>query len=953
MVISGPLSIAAAVADEVRLTAGADGPTLGNQTLLFGQTLTVTASSYNQSLFIGTKSVSWAWNGGGNLSVVTGPMTSLTPDSLDCLCFLTATESQSVITVILGVEVLAPIIDQVMLTFTNGTPLPDPLVLDIDTTISILARGINTTLDAAIGNVTGTWELSGDQNLSGASLRDDQEGIGFVAGLAPGNHTLTFDAAGWNLSIAIDVNDLIIDAVRITSAANLSSTPVGSVVVDVTATFVLYAVGVNTTTGQGLAFITGNWSLAPALADLSSADGSSVTVTAGTAGGTADLVFTTVGDLSVTVVIAVRAPTVSGIALVGASDASTPVTHLNVTMRSEVRLWVIAWNDSIGGLAAPNATWTIDGAAFLEVTQGTDQGSENLLTFGSVARTFYWRVDLAGITFRVNISIIDDEPPVLLYLLANNERDLLLGYAAGGFQISTEVSDAGHGFSTIIAAEYAIDDREGAWLPMDATDGNLSAYREGMRIIIDVRNWSIDEQHIVYVRGSDGHAWSEIGWVNVTIVDDDPPVVLGLTGGGESTPIWGIAAGPLPLEFIASDLHHGRSLVTGAEYFLTGDPLPGDGTLIPLTDPAVEVDLAAMIDLSGFVAGEEVEVWVRVRDPYGWGDPAVLRVTIRDDLGPIIRAIGFTPARLTLGLSALPVSLVFEVDDRNRGESVAAAAEYTLDASSPAGTGLPLHGRQDVPRAAYEEYLLPVDGERFPGTGTWDLWLRGSDGTEWGPNLRLTLVIYADSQSLTLDGKGSGVLLDPSLGSHAVRATVHCGGVVMDEVVLLRDGSPVAGVTISAESGGIGGTSTTINARLTNAQLGNQSGTLGVHGTGTGGEICPVILLDYGLDLLPVGGDGGDDDMGGLLAVIVIFGLLILGAAAVAYGIMRNRDPVGRPDPAGSAGSEDAQQDEDGGDHRQDPDADQEPSEADPPGHAQEQVDGEQTDHQGHQQGDQ
>ena len=318
---------------------------------------------------------------------------------------------------------------------------------------------------------------------------------------------------------------------------------------------------------------------------------------------------------------------------------------------------------------------------------------------------------------------------------------------AGPLTVTATVSDS---FDLVTAVEYFLDavGIEGTGSPLSAVDGVFDSSSEEVAATIDASEFEALSLgvHTIFVRAQDAlGAWGAVA--STTFEKRDVPETTGVVVSPEST-----AFGPIAIEANVSDA---SDPIVAAEYFL--DVVGDEGTGTPLS--ALDGAFDSMSEtVSGSLSPSEIEtlapgthtVYVRGQDALGgWGEAA--GVTFVKQAIPVVSTAVVTPPVAEFG--PLVVSAV--VSD---ADSDVVAAEYFLNATGSAGTGVPLAAADGAFDSASETVVGAISAAVFESLprGTNTVFFRGRD-TEgnWG---EFATASFQKNVLLAGDYDGNGVV---------------------------------------------------------------------------------------------------------------------------------------------------------------------------------------------------
>jgi hypothetical protein len=213
-----------------------------------------------------------------------------------------------------------------------------------------------------------------------------------------------------------------------------------------------------------------------------------------------------------------------------------------------------------------------------------------------------------------------------------------------------------------------------------------------------------------------------------------------------------------------SDAATGANSVAGGEYFVDTLGAPGSGTALSGTFPADPASATATINVAALGGGNHV-AYVRGRDGLGnWGAAASVPFAL-DAVGPATSAMTVTPkvANGTVG-----VRLTATADDRTKGASNIAQAEFFSDVAGPDGSGTPM--TLSTTLAPVSSLTLTLSAATVNGlsNGNHALLVHARDAAgNWGATSSLTLTVDRAGPS----GSAGSASPNPSNGRIGVNST--------------------------------------------------------------------------------------------------------------------------------------------------------------------------------------
>jgi DNA-binding MarR family transcriptional regulator len=341
--------------------AGIGAPTIANQTVEVGFTITGYAASFNSIIgYIGDVSVTWTVIPSGGENATTAPGSGTTSD------FYSGTIGGSVVWMAdygggikdtVTFTILPPDLDYVLIVDTPNSgqnEIIDQSVI-VGTTIWGYAAGFNDSI-GYFGDLSVDWSVINVGGANASSSPDNGTGSQFDAGLNAGQATWTAnDGAGHIDTVVFTILDIEVDFIVLTYTPN--GPALVSVTLNVGEQVTAYASGYNMSIGYaGLVEV--NWSQAPTLGSFNNLTGTSTTFTAGFFGGSTTI---TGQNLSLGVSdifsININPPTIDYVILTDSADGSA-LTTVSLNTGEQVTAYASTYNTTSGFLGLLEVNWS-------------------------------------------------------------------------------------------------------------------------------------------------------------------------------------------------------------------------------------------------------------------------------------------------------------------------------------------------------------------------------------------------------------------------------------------------------------------------------------------------------------------------------------------------------------------------------------------------------------------
>jgi hypothetical protein len=405
---------------------------------------------------LGPVEVDWTSETGGSVDVATGLSTNFTAGTAGGLVNITATYGS--VTDDLGVTINPPTVD-----YINITDGPDGLdliseLIHVSGFIDVYASGYNNSGDTYVGLVVVTWTLN-DTALGSLDPTTPADMTKFTGSGSEGFVMITADdGSGHTDTIEVELQTLTMDYILLTDTEG--GTEIDTVTLDVGGTKMIYASGFNNTGGgtfTGLVVV--DWTQAPnTIGDFSAASGSSVTFTAGMAGGDTSITGTdSVSTFDDSFLLTINAPTVDYVIIRNESDNGgiEVVSDTFKLVEGETvsqTYYCAGYNDTAGYVEDVAADWSFDTVVGTLVPAA---GQLTLFT-ATTAGTATLTADSSGMTDTIEIIVqpADDTtapaaPTGLTVTVGTTEKTLVLTWNANsepdlaGYWIYTSDSATG------------------------------------------------------------------------------------------------------------------------------------------------------------------------------------------------------------------------------------------------------------------------------------------------------------------------------------------------------------------------------------------------------------------------------------------------------------------------------------------------------------------------------
>ena len=345
-----------------------------------------------------------------------------------------------------------------------------------------------------------------------------------------------------------------------------------------------------------------------------------------------------------------------------------------------------------------------------------------------------------------------------------------------GSLTATVDDGAGHGDSTIQAAEFYLDDVTGAGTAMSAVDGTFDAVQENVTASLTLPAGD----HVVYVRGRD----AADNWGPFTSV-----IISGADVGGPTTSepllapnrVNGANTQGIAVSATADDTTSGNSVVAAAEYFIDTVGADGSGNAMAVSPAAPVASLDATVPpstLDGLTEGSHV-ISIHAQDAQGnWGDVVTVNLVV-DEHGPLTSGVSAapTPNNGTLPYnSSTPAVRVIAttLTDPISGavNSPIASAEAFIDTVGANGSGIRLTPSDgvftDTTEGGYADIPLATVTALANGSHTISVHAKDAAGN-WGPFATTTLVVDKIRPTVT----GVTATPNPTQGAASVTLTAN------------------------------------------------------------------------------------------------------------------------------------------------------------------------------------
>ena len=344
--------------------------------------------------------------------------------------------------------------------------------------------------------------------------------------------------------------------------------------------------------------------------------------------------------------------------------------------------------------------------------------------------------------------------------------------------LTATMSDMGTGDANIVQAEYYINDSTGTAIPMDAVDAAFDSPVEDVTatILASTVIGLGPGDHTLYVRGQDANGnWGPFNLATLRVeVTGSGPTTKGITlvhnpsSGGTN----------VLLSATADDSATGNNLINAGEYFIGAPGTDGSGTPMTVNIASSIASLDATLTpaiLGGLTEGVHT-VYVHGQDSLGlWGTMETIDLHI-DKTGPNVPTVTISPSPNN---GALPINqslASIRVDATLNDPLVAGVrthlyrAEFFIDSTGPAGSGIPMYARDGVFDTTNEEAyaLISLVNVASLAPGPHTIYVRGRDASgNWGPFGTATLTIEAAVPTVT----GTAVSPNPTGGASLVTLT--------------------------------------------------------------------------------------------------------------------------------------------------------------------------------------
>jgi hypothetical protein len=186
---------------------------------------------------------------------------------------------------------------------------------------------------------------------------------------------------------------------------------------------------------------------------------------------------------------------------------------------------------------------------------------------------------------------------------------------------------------------------------------------------------------------------------------------------------------PPTITATVDDTATGGNMIVEAEYFIDVRGARGDGRAMDAAFDSETQTVTATLPAGAFGALKQGKhtIFVRGRDAAGnWG-PFASATFVKDTLGPVSLEVKVAPSPT----NAAP-TLTATLDDKLKGGSAVAAAEYFLDAPGETGTGVVINASFDKVTQAVTAALDPQTFDAL-AAGKHELYVHGRDALgNWG-----------------------------------------------------------------------------------------------------------------------------------------------------------------------------------------------------------------------------
>ena len=238
--------------------------------------------------------------------------------------------------------------------------------------------------------------------------------------------------------------------------------------------------------------------------------------------------------------------------------------------------------------------------------------------------------------------------------------------------------------SKIVGVEYFIDTvkTSGKGTKLAATDKKFDNVIENVAASLKSAFGKLKQgPHAIYVHAKDALGrWGAMS--TVTLVKD----TLGpITSAAAVSPARTNFAPILTAKI--DDTLTGGTNVVAAEFFIDKSGKNGQGTPITAAFTSATQTVTVTLPPATFDALKQGKhtIYIHGKDAVGnWGK-LVSATFVKDTLGPVTSGVKVTASPT----GAAPI-LTAKVDDKSKGGSILAAAEYTIDANGPGGSGIPI-----------------------------------------------------------------------------------------------------------------------------------------------------------------------------------------------------------------------------------------------------------------------
>ena len=337
---------------------------------------------------------------------------------------------------------------------------------------------------------------------------------------------------------------------------------------------------------------------------------------------------------------------------------------------------------------------------------------------------------------------------------------------------ATDPINVAHGANPLASSLFSVSDADGDAITKyqfwdstaDAASGHwvVNGVAQGAGMAIDVTAAQLAQTTFqsgsgtddLWVRASDGTDWGAWQEFHVTAPVNQAPVVTA------TDPI-NVAHGANPLAsslFSVSDAD-GDAITKYQFWDSTADAASGHWVVNGVAQGAgMAIDVtAAQLAQTTFQSGSGTDdLWVRASDGTDWGAWQEFHVTAPVNQAPVVTATD--PINVAHGANPLASSL-FSVSDAD-GDAIAKYQFWDSTADAASGHWV-VNGVAQGAGMAIDVTAAQLAQTTFQsGSGTDDLWVRASDGTDWGAWQEFHVAAPVDAEPVVTGGDVSLALND-------------------------------------------------------------------------------------------------------------------------------------------------------------------------------------------------